>query len=67
MDQAAFSYSFKPLSPHTGAEIRGLDLRRPVDTATHVALNRAFEDHAVLVIRDQQLSAPEFLKAMQIF
>ena len=67
MEQAALSYSFKPLSPHTGAEIRGLDLRRPVDTATHVALNRAFEDHAVLVIRDQQLSAPEFLKAMQIF
>ena len=67
MDQAAFSYSIKPLSPHTGAEIRGLDLRRPIDAATRAGLNRAFEDHAVLVIRDQRLSAPEFLQAMQIF
>ena len=67
MDQAAFSYSIKQLSPHTGAEICGLDLRRPVDAAARVGLNRAFEDHAVLVIRDQQLSAPEFLQAMQIF
>ncbi len=67
MDQAAFSYSIKPLSPHTGAEIRGLDLRRPVDAATRAGFNRAFEDHAVLVIRDQRLSAPEFLQAMQIF
>ena len=67
MDQAAFSYSIKPLSPHTGAEIHGLDLRRPVDAATRAGLNRTFEDHTVLVIRDQQLSAPEFLQAMQIF
>jgi len=67
MDQAAFSYSIKPLSPHTGAEIRGLDLRRPVNETTRAGLNQAFEDHAVLAIRDQQLSAPEFLLAMRIF
>jgi taurine dioxygenase len=67
MDQAAFSFSLTPLSPHTGAEIRGLDLRQPVDAATRAALNQAFADYAVLAIRDQQLSAPEFLDAMQIF
>lgn len=67
MDQAAHSFSIKPLSPHTGAEIAGIDLRRPADAATRAALNRAFEDHAVLAIRDQNLSAPEFLAAMQIF
>jgi taurine dioxygenase len=67
MDQATFSFSFKPLSPHTGAEIRGIDLRQPVDNATRAALNQAFIDHSVLAIRDQKLSAPEFLEAMQIF
>jgi len=67
VDQAACSLPVTPLSPHTGAEIRGLDLRAPVDAATRAALNRAFDDHAVLAIRDQTLSAPEFLQAMQIF
>jgi alpha-ketoglutarate-dependent taurine dioxygenase len=67
MDQAAHSFSLAPLSPHTGAEIAGLDLRRAQDAATRAALNRAFEDHAVLAIRDQRLSAAEFLAAMQIF
>ena len=56
MDQAAHSFSLTPLSPYTGAEIRGLDLRQPVDAATRAGLNRAFEDHAVLAIRDQQLA-----------
>jgi taurine dioxygenase len=67
MDQAAFSFSVTPLSPHTGAEIRGIDLRQPADEATRAGLNQAFIDHAVLVIREQKLSAPEFLRAMQIF
>jgi taurine dioxygenase len=67
MDQAAFSFTLKPLSPHTGAEIRGIDLRQPVDAATRTALNQAFVDHAVLAIRDQKLDAPQFLEAMKIF
>src|SRR5476649_561265 len=67
MDQATLSFSVKPLSAHTGAEISGIDLRQPADEATRAGLNQAFIDHAVLVIRDQKLSAPEFLQAMQIF
>jgi len=67
MDQASFSFSIKPLSAHTGAEIRGIDLRKPVDDATRAALNQAFVDHAVLCVRDQTLSAPEFLEAMKLF
>src|SRR4030095_7473177 len=67
MDQSAFSFSIKPLSPHTGAEIRGVDLRKPVDDATRAGLNQAFADHAVLCIRDQKLDAPQFLEAMKIF
>ncbi len=52
------------LSPHTGAEVRGVDLREPFDAA---ALNRAFVEHSVLVVRDQELTAPELLAAMQQF
>ena len=53
MDQVAVSFSIKPLSPHTGAEIYGIDLSQPVDEATRTALNQASTDHAVLAIRDQ--------------
>lgn len=67
MDQAAQSFSLKPLSPHTGAAIEGLDLARALEAGTRAALNRAFEDHAVLCIRGQHLSAPQFLDAMRTF
>ena len=67
MDQAAFSFTIKPLSAHTGAEIGGIDLSRPVDEATRAGLNQAFVDHAVLAIRDQKLSALQFLEAMKLF
>lgn len=67
MDQASFSFSIKPLSAHTGAEISGIDLSRPLDEAMRAGLNQAFADHAVLCIRDQKLSAPQFLEAMKNF
>jgi taurine dioxygenase len=67
MDQAAFSFSLTPLSSHTGAKINGVDLSRPLDAATREGLNQAFLDHAMLAIRDQKLTAPQFLDAMTIF
>ncbi len=67
MDQVSFSFSVKPLSDHTGAEIRGIDLGRELDATTRQALNQAFLDHAVLAIRDQQLEAPQFRDAMKVF
>ena len=67
MDQAVQECLITPLSSHTGAEVRGIDLRRPVDDALRAGLNRAFVHHSVLVIRDQKLTAPEFLQAMHIF
>src|SRR5579875_635105 len=50
------TYTITPLSPHTGAEVRGLDLRHPIDPATRARLNAAFVAHAVLVFRDQHLT-----------
>ncbi len=67
MDQAAFSFTVKPLSAHTGAEISGVDLGKPLDETIRKGLNQAFDDHAVLCIRDQKLDAPQFLEAMKVF
>jgi taurine dioxygenase len=56
-----------PLSAHTGAEVLGVDLTRPVDAALRARLNRAFVEHSVLVIRDQRLSPQQLLAAVQLF
>lgn len=49
----------RPLSPTLGAEILGLDLRRPLDPATRDAVYAAFVRHHVLCFRDQDLSKRE--------
>jgi taurine dioxygenase len=56
-----------PLSPHTGAEVRGLDLARPLAAAQREGLNRAFVEHSVLVFRDQHLSPRQLLGAVKSF
>jgi taurine dioxygenase len=56
-----------PLTEHTGAEVRGLDLKRPVDPETRATLNRTFADRHVLVIRDQKFTPPQFMAAAQVF
>jgi taurine dioxygenase len=61
------SCTISKLTEHTGAEVRGLDLREPLDDATHAALNRAFVNHHVLVIRDQDYTPEQFKRAAQVF
>jgi taurine dioxygenase len=60
-------YTITPLTAHTGAEVRGLDLTRPLDPETCAALNRAFVAHHVLVLRDQRFEPPQFKVAAQVF
>ena len=48
----------RPLSKVMGAEIRGIDLSRPVDQATFGAIHQAFLDHALILFRGQHI-APE--------
>ena len=55
------------LTPHTGAEVQGVDLSRPIDDALRERLNRAFSEHGVLVVRDQALSPHALLDAVQLF
>jgi len=62
------NYQLTPLTNHgIGAEIRGLDLREPVDDKLRQALNAEFAQHHVLVFRDQKLSAPQFACAGEVF
>jgi taurine dioxygenase len=55
------------LTGHTGAEVRGIDLRLAVDAETRLRLNQAFVDRGVLVIRDQALSPHQMLDAVRLF
>ena len=61
------AYTITPLTPHTGAELRGLDLTKPVDAETRATLNRAFAEHHVLVVRDQKYEPADFKRAVQIW
>jgi taurine dioxygenase len=61
------AYTITPLTEHTGAEVRGLDLTKPVDAETRAALNRAFAKHHVLVVRDQKYEPSDFLAAVQLW
>jgi taurine dioxygenase len=56
-----------PLSPALGAEATGIDLRQPLDETTATALRNAFDQHVILVIRDQQLSEDDQLRAAGTF
>ena len=61
------SLAITPLTEHTGAEVTGLDFRVPIATDVRELLNRAFVDHHVLVIRDQQFEPDQFISAAQVF
>jgi taurine dioxygenase len=60
-------YTIAPLSEHTGAEVRGIDLTEPVDEVTRARLNRAFVDRSVLVFRGQHLTPQQLLEAVGLF
>jgi len=45
-----------PTGAALGAEIRGVDLARPIDDKTFAAIERAYNDHAVIFFRDQHIT-----------
>ena len=61
------SLTIKPLTKTIGAEVTGADLSRPIDDATRKTLYDAWIKHAVLVIRDQDLTPPQFAAAARLF
>ena len=50
-----------PQSPALGAEIRGVDLFRPLDDETFAAIHRAFLDRHVIFLRNQSLTPHQLL------
>jgi taurine dioxygenase len=43
------------LHPSLGAEVKGVDLSKPVDAETAAAIRKAFDDNVVIVVRNQNL------------
>jgi taurine dioxygenase len=60
-------YAVLPLSAALGAEVRGIDLREQQEPATTQAIARAFDEHVVLVFRDQNLSEADQLRSAGYF
>ncbi|MGE0628786.1 MAG: TauD/TfdA dioxygenase family protein [Hyphomicrobiaceae bacterium] len=58
---------FKPLSRHTGAEILGVDLTRPLQQGDVARIWRIFTDHCVAVFRGQQLDQKQLVEATAQF
>src|SRR6516164_9233614 len=61
------AFTITPLTAHTGAEVFGLDFRKPIEPQDRDTLNQAFVDHHVLVIRDQEFTPDTFKSAAQLF
>src|SRR5271156_6825935 len=61
------SFAITPLTDHTGAEVTGLDFTQPIDAQASGALNRAFAEHHVLVMRGQHFAPEQFKDAVQVF
>jgi taurine dioxygenase len=61
------SFTVTPLTDHTGSEVIGLDFTQPIDIETRAALNHAFAERHVLVMRDQHFTPEQFKAAAQLF
>jgi len=56
-----------PLSPCIGAELRGLDLSKPLSEADVAAINKAWLDHVVILFRGQKLTQEDQLRVTSYF
>jgi taurine dioxygenase len=63
----AAALQFTPLSKHIGCEVKGIDLREPIEPETAKAIYRAFLDHAVLLFRGQDLTQEDLVRVTGIF
>ena len=61
------SLSVIPLTPVIGAEIKHVDLRRPLDELSVKEINEALNQNVVVVFRDQKLSEEDQLRVAGYF
>jgi taurine dioxygenase len=57
----------KPMTSVIGAEIEGVDLRRPLEDDVAEVLRRALLDHLVIFFRDQDITTDQHRDVAQIF
>ena len=48
-----------PTGAALGAEIRGINLAKPLGDATFAAIERAYNEHGVIFFRDQRITPPQ--------
>ena len=51
----------RPFDTALGAEVRGVDLARPLDTETFTAIEQAYDSNSVLLFRDQSIDEAQHL------
>ena len=61
------SIEIRPVAGALGAEIRGVDLSRPLGNSASAAVHRAFHDHLVLFFRDQRLTPEQQMDFTRLF
>ena len=64
---ASQGLALRRLAPAIGVEILDLDLRKPLAPGTVRAVREAWHDHAVILLRDQQLSEEDQLRFGEYF
>ncbi|MFE9726743.1 TauD/TfdA dioxygenase family protein [Streptomyces sp. NPDC005794] len=61
------THEIRRVGPRFGAEVIGIDLTHSVDEGTADQLRQAFQEHKVLVFRDQNLTPDQHVAAVRIF
>ena len=56
-----------PIKDTIGAEVKGVDLAKPLDSQTVATLRKALNEHSVLVLRGQELDAAQHVAASRQF
>ena len=59
--RTASAFSIRRIGSFLGAEIAGIDLKRPLDEPTVEALRQAHAEHVVLVFPDQKISSENLM------
>jgi taurine dioxygenase len=64
---ASQAFEVRPIAPHIGAEIFGLDVSQPLSAQTIDAIRRVFLEHVVIFFREQRLSPEQLLRFARCF
>ena len=61
------SVTVHPVSPAIGAEIRGVDISKPIDAESFAVIHKAWLDHSVLLFRGQSLDPDQQRAFVSLF